>query len=102
MRRREFIFGLAMLANVGRASAQGRARRVGALIAVPAVADVLETSLREKGWILGRNLQIEYRLTRGDTNLSQAYAWELMTNANVSHVLGSDGSAKTVEPPDGS
>ena len=28
MRRREFILGLAMLANVGRASAQGRARRV--------------------------------------------------------------------------
>ena len=78
MRRREFILGLAMLANVGRASAQGRARRVGALIAEPAIANVLETSLREKGWILGRNLQIEYRITRGDTNLSQAYARELL------------------------
>ena len=40
--------------------------------------DVLETSLREKGWILGQNLQIEYRITRGDTNLSQAYARELL------------------------
>jgi putative ABC transport system substrate-binding protein len=78
MRRREFILGLAMLANVGRASAQGRARRVGALIAEPAQANFLETSLREKGWILGRNLQIEYRITRGDTNLSQAYARELL------------------------
>jgi putative tryptophan/tyrosine transport system substrate-binding protein len=78
MRRREFILGLAMLANVGRASAQGRARRVGALITEPSAGDVLETSLREKGWILGQNLLIEYRITRGDTNLSQAYARELV------------------------
>jgi putative ABC transport system substrate-binding protein len=45
---------------------------------LPAQANVLETSLREKGWILGQNLQIEYRITRGDTNLSQAYARELL------------------------
>src|SRR5215211_4204784 len=74
MRRREFILGVAMLANVRRVSAQGRARRVGALIAEPSAGDVLETSLREKGWILGQNLQIEYRITRGDTNLSKTYA----------------------------
>ena len=78
MRRREFILGLAMLANVGRASAQGRVRRIGALILEPSVRDVLETSLREKGWIVGQNLQIEYRITGGDTNLSQAYARELL------------------------
>ena len=78
MRRREFILGLAMLGNVGRASAQGRARRVGALITEPSAGDVLETSLREKGWIPGQNLLIEYRITRGDTNLSQAYARELV------------------------
>jgi putative ABC transport system substrate-binding protein len=78
MRRREFILGLAMLASVGRASAQGRARRVGILYTEPGRANFLETSLREKGWILGQNLQIEYRITRGDTNLSQAYARELL------------------------
>src|SRR4051794_23557552 len=78
MRRREFILGLAMLANVGRASAQGRARRVGALMNEPTAGDVLETALREKGWVLGQNLQIEYRITGGDTNLSQAYARELV------------------------
>ena len=76
MRRREFILGLAILA--GRASAQDRVRRVGALITEPSAGGVLETSLREKGWVLGRNLQIEYRITRGDTNLSQAYARELL------------------------
>jgi hypothetical protein len=41
MRRREFILGLAMLANVGRASAQERVRCIGALITEP--TDVLET-----------------------------------------------------------
>src|SRR3954468_11807986 len=67
-----------MLANIRGASAQGRARRVGALITEPSAGDVLETALREKGWVLGRNLEIEYRISRGDTNLSQAYARELL------------------------
>jgi putative tryptophan/tyrosine transport system substrate-binding protein len=78
MRRREFILGLAILSKVGRASAQDRVRRVGALITEPSAGDVLEASLREKGWVIGRNLRIEYRITRGDTNLSQAYARELL------------------------
>jgi putative tryptophan/tyrosine transport system substrate-binding protein len=82
MRRREFILALVMLADVGRAGAQDRVRRVGALISEPGtgnwkIPDVLETILNEKG-IVGRNLQIEYRITGGDTNLSQAYARELI------------------------
>ena len=78
MRRREFLLSLAMLANLGRTSAQGRTRRVGALIVEPSQANYLETPLREMGWILGQNIQIEYRITRGDTDLSQAYARELV------------------------
>src|SRR3954454_7493269 len=78
MRRREFILGVAMLANVGRASAQARPRRIGALISEPFAGDVLDASLREMGWIRGQNLQIEYRITGGDTNLSQKYARELI------------------------
>jgi putative ABC transport system substrate-binding protein len=78
MKRRECLLGLAMLANVRRASAQGRARRVGALVVEQTQANILETILKEKGWQLGRNLQIEYRVTRGDTNLSQKYARELL------------------------
>ena len=77
MRRREFILGLAMVANVG-ASAQDRVRCVGALMALPRDAKVLESVLKEKGWIVGGNLQIEYRITGGDTNLSRAYARELI------------------------
>jgi putative ABC transport system substrate-binding protein len=78
MRRREFILGLAMLADVDRVSAQDRARRVGGLGTDPATPTVLETLLKEKGWIVGQNLQIEYRLTGGDTNLSRAHARELI------------------------
>jgi putative ABC transport system substrate-binding protein len=76
MRRREFILGVAMLASASRASAQDRVRRVGVL--VPEPGDGLEAILREGGWIVGRNLQIEYRITRGDTNLSRVYARELL------------------------
>jgi putative ABC transport system substrate-binding protein len=78
MRRREFILGVAMLANIGRASAQRGARLIGALITDPSAGDVLEKSLSEKGWIVGQNLRIEYRISHGDTNLSQAYARELV------------------------
>src|SRR5262249_62052574 len=74
MRRRAFILGVAMLANVRRASAQGRARRVGALMVEQTQADILETILKERGWIVGQNLRIEYRITRGDTNLSRSGA----------------------------
>src|SRR5580704_9693895 len=82
MRRREFILSFAMLANVG-ASAQDRARRVGVLTTggpaiIPGPNNILETILKEKGWIVGRNLQIDYRITGGDTDLSRAYARELI------------------------
>jgi putative ABC transport system substrate-binding protein len=76
MRRREFVFGLAVLAEFGRASAQDRMRRIGALITEP--TDVLETLLKANGWTIGRNLKIEYRVTRGDTELSRKYARELI------------------------
>jgi putative ABC transport system substrate-binding protein len=81
MRRREFILGLAMLADVGRASAQDRVRRVGALITGndPRIANVFENVLKDKGWIVGRDLQIEYRITHGDTNLSRTYVRQLLT-----------------------
>ena len=77
MRRRELIFGFAMLASVGPASAQDRVRRVGALMTES--ASWLETLLKEKGWVVGQNLQIEYRITGGDTDLTRRYAHELVT-----------------------
>jgi len=77
MRRRELIFGFTMLASIGPASAQDRVRRVGALM--PESASWLETLLKEKGWVVGQNLQIEYRTTGGDTDLTRSYAHELVT-----------------------
>jgi putative ABC transport system substrate-binding protein len=78
MRRREFILGLAMLADVGRASAQGPVRRVGALIVEPGIGNVFERIRKEKGWIVGQTLQIEQRITGGDTRRSRTYARELI------------------------
>ena len=51
-----------MLANIGRASAQGRARGIGALITEPFARDVLESSLREKGWVLGKISRLNIEL----------------------------------------
>jgi putative ABC transport system substrate-binding protein len=78
MRRREFILGLATLAGVHGAGAQGGVRRVGALVARQPHADILEEVLRKKGWVPGQNLQIDYRITRGDTDLSRTHARELL------------------------
>jgi putative ABC transport system substrate-binding protein len=78
MRRRESILGLAMLANAGHASAQDRVRRVGVLSLDTTAYKVLETILKGKGWIIGQNLQIDSRVTGGDTDLSRTYARELL------------------------
>src|SRR5437868_2734446 len=78
MRRREFILGLATLANLRCVSAQDRLRRLGALIPHPISRAILEPALKERGWVPGRNLQIEYRITGGDTDLTRRYARELL------------------------
>lgn len=78
MRRREFISGLALLTSAGIASAQGRARRVGALVVEQTQVDILERILKAKGWIPGHNIEIGYRITGGDTDLSRKYARELL------------------------
>jgi len=78
MRRREFILGLAALANLHRASAQDRIRRLGVLITHPNSKRILERALKGRGWIPGQNLQIEYRITGGDTDLTRKYARELL------------------------
>jgi putative ABC transport system substrate-binding protein len=78
MKRRGFIFGLAMVANARRADAQGRARRVGALFLEQNQVDILPRVLKEKGWVLGQDLLVEHRVTRGDTDLSRTYARELI------------------------
>jgi putative tryptophan/tyrosine transport system substrate-binding protein len=83
MRRREFIglvggaTGLAAT-NTYRATAQDRVRHVGALITTQTSKEVLERVLKQLGWTLGRNLQIEYRMTGGETERSRQGARELL------------------------
>lgn len=78
MKRREFILGLAALASICRASAQDRIRRVGALITHPMSKGILEHVLTERGWTVGRDLQIEYRMSGGETDLTRKDARELV------------------------
>lgn len=83
MRRREFLglvsssAGLA-IANICAAKAQDKVARVGALITSPVVKATLEGVLGQRGWIMGRNLQIDYRMTSGDTERSRQGARELL------------------------
>jgi putative ABC transport system substrate-binding protein len=83
MRRREFLglvggsAGLAV-ASICPAMAEDKVARVGALITSPIVKRALEGVLGARGWILGRNLQIDYRMTSGDTERSRQGARELL------------------------
>jgi putative ABC transport system substrate-binding protein len=78
MRRRHLLLNLAMLGCPARASAQAGTRRVGALLVEPSQAEILQATLKAKGWKLGDTLQIDYRITRGDTDLSRNLARELI------------------------
>jgi putative ABC transport system substrate-binding protein len=83
MRRREFLglvggsAGLAV-ASICPAMAEDKVARVGALVTSPILKRTLEGVLRERGWTLGRNLQIDYRMTSGDTERSRQGARELL------------------------
>lgn len=83
MRRRDFlglVGGAAGLpiANLAGARAQDRVARIGALITTPTARGVLEKTLGQLGWTLGGNLQIDYRMTGGDTERSRQGARELI------------------------
>jgi putative ABC transport system substrate-binding protein len=66
MRRREFIAATtALLVSPRHLYAQGRPRRIGFLgFLDPTMRDVWRGGLREKGWIEGKNLLVEYRYTQ--------------------------------------
>ena len=40
---------------------------------------LLEETLKQRGWTLGQNLKIEYRIYNGDTDLAHRYARELIS-----------------------
>lgn len=80
MRRRIFLIlcGAALVSRPLLTRAQGRVRRVGALVTTQTSREVLERVLGQLGWTLGENLQIEYRMTGGETERSRQGARELL------------------------
>jgi ABC-type uncharacterized transport system substrate-binding protein len=90
MRRRDFIKALAGTGAVWpvavRAQQSDRMRRVGVLLGgsrsddpdFQARTDTLVQALQQLGWIEGRNLQIDYRSSAGDTERSRKFAAELV------------------------
>jgi putative ABC transport system substrate-binding protein len=89
IRRREFIAGLGGAAAwpvVARAQQGGeRVRRVGSL-SLDAESDLIgqervdafKKRLEELGWVVGRNLRIDYRWADGNVERLRTYAQELV------------------------
>lgn len=92
MERRDFITLLASAAVAwplgARAQQADYARRIGVLMALAAddpeeqarLAAFLQ-ELQKAGWVVGRNVQIDYRWSAGDANRSRRYAAELVALA---------------------
>ena len=102
MRRREFITlvgGAAITWPVtARAQQPDRMRRIGLLMIVPegdpqsrADRDALESGLHALGWIVGRNVGLEYHWSDGDEALLRKYAAELAGTSP--DVLMTEGTA---------
>jgi ABC-type uncharacterized transport system substrate-binding protein len=92
MRRREFITFLVggMAAGTFAASAQqptAPMRRVGLLMGIlndperQLRVETFQRALRERGWVEGKNLQIDYRSAGGDPERMKTYAAELVRSA---------------------
>src|SRR5262249_10735634 len=81
MRRREFIAATAaLLASPWHSRAQGKPRRIGFLgnFEYRPILDVWRNSLRDNGWIEGKNLLVEYRYAQPPDRMP-ALATELIT-----------------------
>jgi ABC-type uncharacterized transport system substrate-binding protein len=104
MRRREFIAGLGVAAAwplAARAQQPERVRRIGVLMSLP--SDDAEGQARNAallqglgglGWIVGRNVSIEYRWAAGNSDLYRRYAEELV--AVAPDILVGSGATATI------
>ncbi|QAU49259.1 ABC transporter substrate-binding protein [Bradyrhizobium guangzhouense] len=83
MKRRDFMKAIGLITACGAAAtppmAQGKVRRVGALLVGAITKKFLEDSLKQRGWKLGDNLIVESRIYNGDTDLAHRYARELIS-----------------------
>jgi putative ABC transport system substrate-binding protein len=106
MRRRDFINAVAGAAAVWpfsvRAQQAEQIRRIGILMNIaendPEAAvriAALVQALKDRGWILGTNIQIDYRWAAGDSRLYRKYAPELVALApTVILVVGGTGTGE--------
>src|SRR6516164_223917 len=106
MRRRDFINAVAGAAAIWPASVRAQQpeqiRRIGVLMNIaendPEAAvqvAALVQALKERGWIVGTNIQIDYRWAAGDSKLYRKYAPELIALApNVILVVGGIGTGE--------
>jgi len=82
MERREFVVAIGVIAGLGAVvvptMAQDQVRRVGALLVGGITKQFLEDGLKQRGWKLGQDLIVEYRIYNGDTDLAHRYARELI------------------------
>jgi putative ABC transport system substrate-binding protein len=104
MRRREFITLLCSAAVLwpfaARAQQPDRIRRIGVLSGGPATDDLdsqarwgaLKQGLQQLGWVEGRNLQIDYRVSEGDAERSRKFASELVA-LNLDVIVASGTTA---------
>jgi putative ABC transport system substrate-binding protein len=106
MRRRDFINVVAGAAAAWprsvRAQEPEQIRRIGVLMNIsendPEAAvrvSALVQALKERGWIVGTNVQIDYRWAAGDSNLYRKYAPELVAlSPKVILVVGGTGTGE--------
>jgi putative ABC transport system substrate-binding protein len=88
MKRRQFITllgGAAAWPLVAQAQQPNRIRRIGVLVgsaandpAATSLTAAFEKALQELGWLLGRDIEIRYWWSAGDTDLTRAHAKELV------------------------
>jgi putative tryptophan/tyrosine transport system substrate-binding protein len=108
MRRRQFIAlvgsAAASLSLAAHAQPHDRVRRIGWLVGLPEQdpeaqsrnAVVVQT-LRELGWMVGRNLHIDYRYTIGDDQAFDAQAAELIALAPDVLLANSTPATRTLQ-----
>ena len=87
--RRQFTglvgVALATWSSASRAQTPGKVRTVGVLLGLAnddeakARTKAFEQGLTSRGWVLGRNIRIEYRYAAGDAALMRNYAKELVS-----------------------
>jgi putative ABC transport system substrate-binding protein len=108
MRRRDFIKGTAVVTTTwplaARAQQQGRVRRIGVLMLYPesdSEGQLRSTEFRQGleklGWVVGRNVQIDFQWGFGDADWIRSAAKELLGLAPDVIVANGTPAAKTMQ-----